>query len=200
MFDFLNGRIVEVRPDCVVLELNNIGYQILTPNPYKFTENSNEKIYTYYHVRPEQISLFGFKTKLERDMFIKLLSVSGIGPKGALAILAAGEISLIVQAIEEENDTYLTKFPGIGRKTARQIILDLKGKFADLAIDINSSLFNQDLRTIADKNQELEDALEALRVLGYAEKEIKKIEKTLEKESLTTEVYIKRALQLLLGK
>jgi Holliday junction DNA helicase RuvA len=133
-------------------------------------------------------------------MFIKLLTVSGIGPKGALAILASGEISLIVQAIEEENDTYLTKFPGIGRKTARQIILDLKGKFADLAIDVNTNLFNQNVKTIADRNKDLDDAIEALRVLGYAEKEIKKIEKTLEKESLTTERYIKKALQLLLGK
>lgn len=132
-------------------------------------------------------------------MFQRLLSVNGIGPKGALAILASTTPVLLVQAIEEENEALLIRFPGIGKKTARQMILDLKGKFKEFESKANVNLFSAGERAAIDAADALADAMEALRALGYAEKEIKKVEKILQKESGTTEEYVKKALRMFMG-
>jgi holliday junction DNA helicase RuvA len=130
---------------------------------------------------------------------MKLLDVTGIGPKGALAILAAGEPEQVVHAIENEDEAFLVKFPGVGKKTARQMILDLKGKLPNILPDYFPNLFQQDQAAAMPRShQELDEAILALTALGYSEREIKKIKPILEKESLTTEQYIKKGLQLLL--
>ncbi|TAI09614.1 Holliday junction branch migration protein RuvA, partial [Bacillus velezensis] len=130
----------------------------------------------------------------------KLLNVTGIGPKGALAILGSGDPGAVIQAIENEDEAFLVKFPGVGKKTARQIILDLKGKLADVVPEMIENLFNHEERLEKQTAETaLEEALEALRVLGYAEKEIKKVLPHLKEEiGLTTDQYVKKALQKLL--
>lgn len=134
MYDFLNGIVDNVYPNGVALDVNGIGFFINTPNPYSFNIGSKEKIYIYQVVREDELSLYGFKTMEERDFFLKLISVKGLGPRMALPILATGSINGISDAIERENYLYLKKFPKIGDKVAKQIVLDLKGKLNDINI------------------------------------------------------------------
>jgi holliday junction DNA helicase RuvA len=203
VFDFINGRMSFVSPEYVVIENNGIGYQIYTPNPFFYSEKLGKDtlIYTYQYVREDIIALYGFSSREEKALFTNLLNVSGIGPKGALAILASGQPEQVVQAIENEDENFLIKFPGVGKKTARQMILDLKGKLHKLVPDLFPNLFSQEqiLNTIqSDTPDELEEAILALKALGYAEKEIKKVVPELKKQKLSTDQYIRLALQKLL--
>jgi len=172
----------------------------MTPNPFVFsTDGKMQTIFTFHYVREDLVALYGFKTREEKGLFEKLLNVTGIGPKGALAILASGQVQAVVQAIEHEDEKFLLKFPGVGKKTARQMILDLKGKLENIVPDYFPNLFNDSLETTPfGNNEHLDEAMEALKALGYSEKEITKVRKVLETENKTTEEYIKAALKLLL--
>ncbi|RAK17301.1 Holliday junction DNA helicase subunit RuvA [Anoxybacillus vitaminiphilus] len=201
MIEFIRGYVDYVCPEYIVIENNGIGYQILTPNPFSFRKSNDTivTVYTYQYVREDVIALYGFHTREERTLFTKLLQVSGIGPKGGLAILAAGEPRQLVEAIEEENEKFLCKFPGVGKKTARQMILDLKGKLQDVIPSAFPNLFTpEEEYSVSVNSKALEEAVEALKVLGYAEREIQKVMPALMKENLSTEQYIKLALQKLL--
>ncbi|WP_099221063.1 MULTISPECIES: Holliday junction branch migration protein RuvA [Listeria] len=197
MYDYMIGEVTAVTPENIVLEVGQIGYQILTGNPFSFQmDNKQIKVYLYQHVREDNISLFGFKTTEERFLFKKLLSVSGIGPKSALAILATGDAVQLISAIEAEDDAYLTKFPSVGKKTARQIILDLKGKVGDVALDqLTITAPKKDLTD--GLPPQLEEAILALEALGYSQRELKKILPKLENELMTSDAYIKLALKLM---
>lgn len=201
MIEFIKGHVDYVNPEYIVVENNGIGYLIYTPNPFVFRKNkeTEEIVYTYQYVREDTLALYGFKTREERALFVKLLNVSGIGPKGGLAILASGEPEQVIRAVENEDEKFLVKFPGVGKKTARQMILDLKGKLNDLLPEID--LFSDDYEATVNSstsNHELDEAIEALKVLGYAEREINKIIPAIRNEKLTTDQYIKQALQKLL--
>ncbi|QKS70765.1 Holliday junction branch migration protein RuvA [Paenalkalicoccus suaedae] len=198
MIEMLTGKVVHIELETVTLDVHGVGYLLHCGNPYRYQEFLEETvtIYTYQHVREDMIRLYGFFHREERRLFEKLLQVSGIGPKGALAIVCSGQPTSVVEAIEEENETFLTKFPGVGKKTARQIILDLKGKVGDIMPTLAEGLF----RTHEPENDELEEALEALRALGYVEREIKKIEPALKAQPGSTDHYIKLALQEMLKK
>ena len=130
MYAYIKGQLTQLFPTHVVVETQGIGYEIQTPNSYRFQQFYNQAvtIYTSLIVREDAQLLYGFINEEEKEMFLNLIKVTGIGPKSALAILATSTPNEVKRAIEDENDAYLTKFPGIGKKTARQIILDLKGK------------------------------------------------------------------------
>lgn len=198
MYDYIKGYVTRVTPEYVVLEQQGVGWQIMTPNPFAFhiTEDV-QQIFTYLHVREDAQLLIGFKTLEQRELFKKLITVSGIGPKGALAILANGLPSQVVSAIEREDEGFLVQFPGVGKKTARQMILDLKGKLQDLFTEIDVPDSEDSLLTLAESG-ELDEAVLALSALGYSERELKKIRVQLEKEQLDTEGYMRLALKLLL--
>jgi holliday junction DNA helicase RuvA len=202
LYEFVKGTVDFVGPEYIVIENNGIGYQISTPNPFIYSSkmNTNVTVYTYHYVREDLMALYGFETREEKKLFTKLLNVSGIGPKGALAILASGEVQQVVSAIENEDESFLVKFPGVGKKTARQMILDLKGKLQDIVPDYFPNLFNADtFPTEAEStNNAFEEAVLALKALGYSDKEVKKISPELRKEHLSTDQYIKKALQRLL--
>jgi len=202
LYEFIKGTVEFVGPEYLVIENNGIGYQISTPNPFIYAGKLETlvTVYTYHYVREDVIALYGFETREEKKLFTKLLNVSGIGPKGALAILASGEVQQVVTAIENEDESFLVKFPGVGKKTARQMILDLKGKLQDIVPDYFPNLFNADKFPQADQagNIAFDEAILALKALGYSEKEIKKISPELRKEQLSTDQYIKKALQRLL--
>lgn len=183
MYAYIKGLVVEVESSYIVIDNNNIGYIIYVPNPYSYKVGNEYKVYTYTQIKEDEHSLYGFKDKEELKLFLKLISVKGVGPKMALPMLATGSINGIMDAIERENILYLKKFPKIGDKVARQIILDLKGKLA---------LVERDLFTV--NNQELVDALLAL---GYKQGDIKKVVASVN-ASLTLEDQIKEALKLLL--
>lgn len=197
LIEYINGTLIEVDIQYVVIDHNGMGYQIHCPNPFKFQKHIEEtiRIYTFQYVREDILRLYGFQTKQERALFEKLLNVSGIGPKGALAILATGEPENVVFAIENEDEAFLVKFPGVGKKTARQMILDLKGKLSDFAPNL---LITENKSVSGQLNEALEEAFEALRSLGYVEKELKSVRPHLEEEQLSTDGYIKKALKLML--
>ena len=133
MYDYIKGQVTRVTPEHITLEQGGIGWLIMTPNPYAFHKTEDiQQVFTYLHVREDIQLLLGFKSLEQRELFKKLITVSGIGPKGALAILASGIPSQVIGAIEREDETFLVQFPGVGKKTARQMILDLKGKLYDL--------------------------------------------------------------------
>ena len=162
---------------------DDIGYQIFTANPYTFNVNEDYRVYVYQNVREDKISLYGFKEKKEKELFLKLIDVKGLGCKMALPILATGSIDGIIDAIERENILYLKKFPKIGEKVAKQIILDLKGKLSK-DIDLTASIDNTEL-------------VETLKSLGYKSGDINKVLPHINKGN-ALELQVKEALKLLL--
>ena len=179
MYEYFLGQITDVTPSFVVIEVAGIGYKVLTANPYRYqVANEPVKMYIHQAVSENGMSLFGFYDADEKALFEKLLNVSGIGPKSALAILANNDHSGLIQAVNQENATYLTSFPGVGKKTAQQIVLDLKGKLNDLNVDVTGQT-ELDVTTPA-VDGALADALAALEALGYSAREVKKITKKLE--------------------
>ncbi|MFX3615955.1 MAG: Holliday junction branch migration protein RuvA [Sporolactobacillus sp.] len=194
MYDYIRGILTYLSGNGIVLEQSGVGYQIVCGNPFSYQPllNKEATVYLYQYVREDAIILYGFKSREERELFIRLLSVSGIGPKIALVILASGETTDIIGAIEAEDNHYLTRFPGIGKKTAGQIILDLKGKLKDF------SIAGREGRQMPPVNQALDEAGDALKMLGYTEKEIQRVLPLLEKQKLTAENYVKEALRLLM--
>ncbi|MTM71890.1 Holliday junction branch migration protein RuvA, partial [Turicibacter sanguinis] len=159
VYAYLKGTVAYSAKDFVVIEVAGIGYKVYTANPYEFRKDEATQVFTHQVVSENDLSLYGFKTLEEHDLFINLISARGIGPKTACAILAMKDMSGLRHAIENGDAKYLCKFPKIGPKTAQQIILDLKGKLVvpDAAIFVNNSL---------------SEALEALQALGYGDKEL----------------------------
>jgi holliday junction DNA helicase RuvA len=203
MYDYLKGQITRITPEYIVLEQQGIGWLLYTPNPYAFRQSASEQqIFVSMQVREDAQNLYGFHSLEQRELFKKLIQVSGIGPKGALAILASGNPTSVIQAIEMEDEAFLVRFPGVGKKTARQMILDLKGKLDMLldTVELPSAENELPLFGVNPNKHELEEALLALIALGYSEKELDKIKSQLdENDSLTTtDAYIKQALKLLL--
>lgn len=183
MYAYIEGVIKEIKPSYVVIENHGIGYYIISPNPYSYRIGEEIRIYTHHYVREDLDNLYGFKSLESKELFIKLISVSGIGPKSALSLLASDQINDIILAIEESNVKFLTKFPGIGQKSAQQIILDLKGKLIE----------DEDELIPTHKN----DTVDALSALGYSNVEIKKVMKKIDQDQPVQEM-IKQALQLLM--
>lgn len=182
MYEYIKGKITDINSTYITLENNNIGYAIYTGNPYYYQLDKEYKVYIYTQIKEDEHLLFGFKDQNEKDLFLKLISVKGLGPKMAMPILATGSITNIEQAIEKEDINYLKKFPKIGDKVARQIILDLKGKLA-----------KQD-QTNINNSQELILVLENL---GYKNNDIKKVIPSVNTND-TLEEQIKEALKLML--
>ncbi len=183
MYSYIKGIITIIDTSYVVLENNGIGYMIYVANPYSYKENEEVIIYLYQQIREDENTLYGFKTMDDKDLFLKLISVKGLGCKMALPMLSGDNKDAILDAIDTGNVSYLKKFPKIGDKVARQIILDLKGKLA--SDDKKSSLNN------------FEELTETLKSLGYKPNDIKKVLPKLD-ASLSLEKQVKEALKLLL--
>jgi Holliday junction DNA helicase RuvA len=203
MIDYLRGKVAHLESEYVVLDVHDVGYRVFTPNPYGLSRNEDTvQLFIHHHVREDAIQLFGFTTRDEQALFRRLLEVSGIGPKVALGVLAGGRPEAVVAAIQQENITFLTKLPGIGRKTAQRMILDLKDKLG--AIDSRwavASMVELDASTtVTDSNSAWAAAREVLTGLGYREVELDKAWHAL-KDKVTGEesadVLIKKALQQL---
>ena len=194
MYEFLNGELAHILPTAIVVDVHGVGYQVVFANPYRLQDSLKKqiKVLVQQVVREDSITLYGFISSEERELFQRLISVSGIGPKSAMSILANDDTEGFVNAVESGNVTYLTKFPGVGKKTAQQIILDLKGKFEAVPEETTKAVVSTNQAT-------LEEAKEALLGLGYSAKEITKIWKSLEAAApSTTQEALKLAFKLLM--
>lgn len=179
MYEYIKGKITEIEANYIVVDNNGIGYIVYVASPYSYKEEET-KVYIYQYVKEDELSLYGFKTKEEKDLFLKLIGVKGLGCKMALPMFATNSNTSIIDAIEKEDVAYLKKFPKIGDKLAKQIVLDLKGK---LSSDVKTN-----------SNIEL---VEALKGLGYKDKEINNVISKVD-NSLSIEEQIKMSLKLLL--
>ncbi|UEX91022.1 Holliday junction branch migration protein RuvA [Staphylococcus ratti] len=199
MYAYIRGTLQHLYPTHVVIETSSgIAFEIQTPNSYRFQKQLQQvtTIHTALIVREDAQLLYGFVDCEEKDMFLSLIKVTGIGPKSALAILAASTPRQVKLAIENENDAYLTQFPGIGKKTARQIVLDLKGKVV-VTEESDDTLIPESAHQ---SSKVEEEALLALEALGYSKRELNKIEKKMAKETFdSVDEAVKFGLQQLIS-
>jgi Holliday junction DNA helicase RuvA len=182
MIDFLRGIPVHFETDYIVLDVQGVGYRVFVSNPYVYQKSAESAtVYIHYHVREDATLLYGFETREEQALFRKLLEVSGIGPRVALGMLSGSKPEAIVAAITQENLVYLTKLPGIGKKTAQRIVLDLKDKVAGLDFGNGTAqLDNSSLPPIQEDEGDTawRETKEGLMALGYTEAEIEKVKRT----------------------
>ncbi len=184
MIGFVRGTVHAYGTDYVLIDVNGVGYRINFYHPEALSKGKEMIVYTYQNVREDELSLYGFLSLEEYDLFIKLISVKGLGPKIASNILSRASVDAIIAAIETGDVDFIRHMPGIGSKTASQIILDLKGKLVDTDVDST--------------NQDLSDVAEALKQLGYKSAEIRPVIKKLSKESGTSDELIRKALSMLM--
>ncbi len=192
MYEFMRGRIADVTPNYLVIAVNGVGYRLLVANPYQYELDKEVTIYVQLIIRDNDQALYGFATKNDKQTFNQLLTVTGIGPKSALAILANANPEGLATAVAQDDVRFLTKFPGIGKKTAQQIILDLKGK-----LEAEAPLLQVAPATQSNDPQ-LADALAALVALGYPQKAVDQlVAKLAASEATTTDAYMRLGLSLL---
>lgn len=199
MISFLKGIVDDITEEGIVLESGMTGYNIYLPSSSSFRIGENVKIYTYLSVREDAMQLYGFRTKEERHMFKLIIGVNGIGPKGALGILSnipAGDFQMAIMA---EDSKLIAKAPGIGPKTAKKIILELKDKIGSTPlINTDSNIYVSD-KTDTDIFSE---AVSALTALGYSTTEAHKAVSaaaSLLDDTADTEAYVKMALKQIIS-
>lgn len=204
MYEYIKGILTAITPAYIVVEAGGVGYQILVANPFQFSAQRDNEIKVYVHqvIRDDAHTLYGFATLEEKQLFERLIQVSGIGPKSALAIMATADHQGLIKAIETSDITYLTRFPGVGKKTAQQMVIDLQGKLDEIALFVEEMW---DLNTpqveLAEQAKVSQEAQEALKALGYSEREVKRVAKVLDKEEMTsTDEYLRQALKLMVKK
>ncbi len=188
MIRFIRGTVYSFGIDYVIIDCNGVGYYINFMHQELITLGQNITIFTYQQFREDAQTLYGFLDQKELDLFEKLISVKGLGPKTAMTMLGHRNYNDLINAIENGEIDYLTKIPSLGAKTSKQIILDLKGK---LVVDDNSSG--------GKNNERLDEAVLALKALGYKTYEINGILPDLRKmNDLSVDEYLKEGLKLLL--
>ena len=193
MIGFLRGKVAGLKTDYCLLDVGGVGYRVFIPNNTrcKLTLNETAMLYTYMNVYQDGITLYGFYTEEEYDVFQLLIGVSGIGPKVALGILSAITVDALCKAIQNKQATLLTKLPGIGKKSAERLILELKDKMALAASDDEVLSLSMEGEVADDI---LSEAMAALTALGYSQAEIMPVLKKAAKGKSTEEI-VKLALK-----
>jgi Holliday junction DNA helicase RuvA len=166
MIGQLRGKLLHKKPNLVLIDVQGVGYEVFIPltSFYELPEEGHEvmlKVHT--HVREDALALFGFCTQREKDLFLKLISIAGVGPKLAICVLSGAKVEELAQAIADGNLTRLTAIPGIGRKTAERLVLELKGHITPFLLP--EQVRAPGMSMGADGLQE--DILSALVNLGY---------------------------------
>lgn len=164
MIGYLKGKIIDYRPGMIILDTGNVGYKISININQTIKVGEIKSFYVYEHIREDAYDLYGFLEQYELNLFKNLLSVSGIGPKAAINIISIAKADKIIKAIEMEDLQFFVAIPGIGKKVAAKIILDLKSK-----ISISESA------NIIGRSDESDNIIEALNSLGYQKSEILKV-------------------------
>jgi len=182
---YIKGKIAYTTANGCIVDVHGVGYHVYVAQPYNFVQEQSVLLYTFHYIKEDTDALYGFLTQEELQTYEKLLSVKGIGPKVALTIVAATSPDQLMNAIETSDLTYLRKIPGIGPKAAGQIIFDLKGKLVSGVHSANSPV--------------LQDASEALKALGYTQKEITFAFKNTEVGKRSVEELVRLGLRNLMG-
>ena len=193
MFEYLKGIVVDIILDKIIIEVNGIGYRInsTTNSASKVKRGDQTIVYTHLVVREDELSLYGFTSTDELSMFQKLTSVSKIGPKVASGILSTYTPSKLGAYILSNDIASIAKSPGVGKKTAERIVLELKDKIDKTNVDYDYTLFNDD-------NKNDNEAVQALIALGYTKMEGEKAVQAVKDTSFATEEIIKNALKWLM--
>ena len=197
MFAYIKGKLEDKAVNYIIVDNNGIGYKIyMGENTIETIGNIGDiiKVYTHYRVREDDISLYGFKTNEELRMFELLISVSGVGAKSALTILSNIEPSVFALAVITNDESKLVKIPGVGKKTAARIVLELKDKLKNIQSDNN---IDKEVEEEIVCNEKIEEAISALQVLGYNKREIERVLEKINLEELTLEEIIKQGLKYL---
>lgn len=207
MLAYIRGKLEAKMTEYVVIDVGGLGYKVfMSEAGIENLGNIGDtvKVHTYYRVREDDISIFGFNTQEELKMFELLLGVSGVGARTALAMLATCTPSEFALAVVSEDVKVLTEIPGIGPKSAKRIILELKDKIKkeqaveEIKEQINKNeKQNSRIFDIAEVKEKVSEAIQALQVLGYNKKEIEKAFEKLDIKELSTEELIKKGLNLL---
>ena len=198
MYSYIRGVLAEVETDHIVLDVNGIGYNLYVPaNCYDYLPGIGEecKIHTYLHVREDAMILYGFLAKDDLELFKQLITVSGIGPKGAIGILSALSADDLRFAILAGDSKAISKAPGLGAKTAQRVILELKDKMS-LEDAFEKKLDNAKMPQVSSNNQVKNDAVLALNALGYSSSEsLKAVSKVEITPDMDVEDVLKQALK-----
>lgn len=202
MLAYIKGTIEAKAEEYIVIDVGGLGYKIFMSGIS--IQNIGEigeqvKVHTYYRVREDDISIFGFITQEELKMFELLLTVSGVGAKVALAILANISVTDFAIAVINADVTKIVQVPGIGKKSAERIILELKDKLKKIQQEdkMVGTSANIKIEKAIEQNNNIQEAISALQVLGYNKKEIEKTFEKIEKENITTEDLIRKGLAIL---
>ncbi len=198
MIGRLHGKIIEKTPPEIVLDVQGVGYELLLPmTSFYNLPNVGEEttLFTHLSIREDAHLLFGFSEKIDRTLFRDLIKTNGVGPKLALAILSAMSVYDFATSIENEDVAKLTKIPGIGKKTAERLLVELKGKFQ--AVAQTDFFMEQSSHQTAQMNtpNPTDEAKEALIALGYKATEIEKMLKRITQKDLSSEEIIREALK-----
>ena len=200
MISYLKGTVLHKTASSVMVLCGSVGYEVQVPASrlLRYTQQQPCEFYIYYHQREDAVQLFGLESWAEREFFMTLLNVSGIGPKGALAMIGQSTLSGLYQAIAGENVDFLTKVPGIGKKTAQRLVLELKDKLPASALEEFAAAGVELPDTVSAPIMQRDDITDVLLNLGYHESEIRKIYPELKKmQGADEQTIIKKALQLL---
>ena len=191
MYAFFKGKIDKIYNNRIILDVNDIGYEIYIPESDIYTLNIGEmvKIYTYLHVREDEMKLFGFKSSESLEFFKKLITVSGVGPKAAIGIISKVDTESLCVAIATENIAALKSVPGIGPKMAQKIIFELKDKVLKEKVDAIQNKIKEKT------NPNVEEATTALEVLGYTQKQIKEVIEKMDIQDDSVEDIIRKVLK-----
>ena len=196
MFYYVSGTVAHTAPYLAVIDCGGVGYACRTTNHTlsRLKQGEKARLYTYLNVREDAMELYGFATENERNCFELLIGVSGVGPKAALSILSAATPESLAMSVITGDEKALTVAPGIGKKIAQRIILELKDKLAKGQISPGGEAYGGTGVTVIPENKTSEAAA-ALAVLGYSQGEINLALKGLDLEGLSLEEIIKQALK-----
>lgn len=198
MIGYIKGRVEEIGAGNLILERDGIGYRIFVPDGGAARIGEEVKVYTYLHVKEDALQLYGFFSKDDHDIFKMLLNVSGIGPKGALGILSGLSADELRFAVLSDDAATIARAPGIGKKTAQKLILELKDKFS-LEEAFETKLSHVQQSAAAMSSDGISEAVQALTALGYSNTEaIQAVRKVEDAASMDAEAILKAALKFIL--
>jgi len=202
MIAYLSGKLREKQANQVIVDVGGVGYEVFIPLSTFYElgeEDTDVELRIYTHVREDAIQLFGFKTARERDLYLKLISVQGIGAKSGITMLSGMSADEIITAIRTDNLARLTSIPGVGRKTAERLVIELRDKLGDLSAGANVSAAAAAAAGSAGTGDTFDDAVSALVNLGYQRNAAEKALTQALKEGTEPSVQklLRRGLQIL---